>query len=273
MTVVAADGNFDATDVGQTIAGTGIPAGAYITSINSATSVEISANATLTQGPTLPASCFGSANGFVPGTTTALTPTPLCTPVTLTIGSPSLTAPVNNDVVASLQTSLQLDPNLVAGSDLCSANTYEGFTISGTWTNLPATGVPSNASGAIAKVDYPTAVVTFSGYVVPRYSGDAVQASEHVDLVYPLVPTDIANCVGGDIVSTFKFNGTAVSQQKLPTGTGQPSSAQVRGIDDSSGSKTLTWKSDETGTTYTDTCTVPASYTFTGTGDAFPCGD
>jgi hypothetical protein len=47
-TVTAPGGNFSAVDVGLQITGTGMPANAYIASINSATSVEINANATAT---------------------------------------------------------------------------------------------------------------------------------------------------------------------------------------------------------------------------------
>lgn len=47
-TVQSATANFTSADVGRTISGAGIPVGATILSINSATSVEISANATAT---------------------------------------------------------------------------------------------------------------------------------------------------------------------------------------------------------------------------------
>lgn len=47
-TVTSATAAFDARDVGATISGSGIPGGAFITTINSATSVIISAEATLT---------------------------------------------------------------------------------------------------------------------------------------------------------------------------------------------------------------------------------
>lgn len=47
-TLTSATGDFSARDVGATITGTGIPGGTTIASINSATSVELSANATAT---------------------------------------------------------------------------------------------------------------------------------------------------------------------------------------------------------------------------------
>lgn len=47
-TLDSATGSFTAADVGAPLAGSGIPAGAYVLSINSATSVEMSANATAT---------------------------------------------------------------------------------------------------------------------------------------------------------------------------------------------------------------------------------
>ncbi len=51
-TVTAASGTFSASDVGQSISGTGIPAAATIITFTSSTSVEISANATATGAPT-----------------------------------------------------------------------------------------------------------------------------------------------------------------------------------------------------------------------------
>jgi hypothetical protein len=287
-TITSASAHFDSTDVGLGIDAAlldydgvaptedPIPAGAYIASVTNDTTAVLSANATKTFGPTLPASCFGSANGFIPGSTTKVTPTSLCTPVTATIGAVSTTAPLTGDVMSQLATSLQLDPSLVSGSDFCSAGTPEGFTISGTWSNLPTTAIPASASGAMAKIDYPTAVVSFFAFIVPRYvSGDAVNGAEHVDIVYPSVPTDIALCTGGEVVTILKYNATAVSQQKLVTGTGQPSSSQIRGLDDSTGVKTVTFASDDpyAGGSFSDTCTIPSNYTYTGVGDAFPCGD
>jgi hypothetical protein len=217
-TVTSSMANFQVWDIGLPISGTGIPAGAYIISRTNATTVEISANATATGVSVL-----------------------------LTIGDPSATAPADGDTGVVLGAELNLDPALVAGSDDCSAATPEGFVISGEWRNpgnyntaVGSLGLPTNASllqPTIAQFAIVTAVVTFNGYVVQINDNTAMEpddtnTADHYDLIWPSLPTGLAVCVGDTVgvASTFSYAATLPSQSKLPTGTGTPGTAQVRGL-------------------------------------------
>jgi hypothetical protein len=214
-----------ACDADKGISGTGIPAGAYIKTVTNASTVTISANATAT------------------GTSLALTETPGDTVV---VGAPSATAPTNGDQVSNVQTTLTLSPALVKGADPCAAGHPSGETIDGGWYNpgsyqantlaLAPTNVPANS---IAEIVYPTSVVSFDGYIVNVQAGTVGEqdAAAHTDIVLPFVPTSLALCSGlvtppaaQGIGSIFNFEGSALSQQKVPTGVGRPSSADIRGV-------------------------------------------
>jgi hypothetical protein len=213
-TVTSASASFQSWDVNLPVVGTDIPAGAHIVSVTSATTIVISAAATA-------------------ATTTG----------SLTIGGPSATAPKNGDTAMNLGAELDLNPALVAGSDPCTANTPEGFSITGAWQNpgsYIATSFGSSTDASlkhptIVQFAVPTAVVTFAGYVeqMPASSGDTDTAA-HYDLVFPFLPTGLAVCSTGTagIASTFEFVGTAHSQSTLPTGVGTPSTAQARALKD-----------------------------------------
>jgi len=225
-TVTSATAGFStACDADKGIAGTGIAAGAYIKTVTNATTVVISAAATAT------------------GTGVALTESPGSTAV---VGLPSATSPANGDQVSVVQTELTLNPTLVKGEDPCSAGHPAGETIDGMWENpgsyqtnalaLAPTNVPADS---IAEIVYPTSVVSFDGYVVnePASTTGEQDTAAHTDVVLPFVPTGLALCPAAStpaaaqgIGSIFNFEGSSLTQQKVPTGVGRPSSADIRGV-------------------------------------------
>jgi len=247
-----------ACDKGQAISGSGIPAGATIALVTNATTVSISANATATA--TGVSITLGSGAPVV-------------------VGLPSVTAPVNNDASAVIRSTLDLNPNLVKGDDPCAAGTPEGTTISGGWYNpgsfvpvLLSTFVPS---GSIGQILYPTSVISFAGYVVPQVAstpGDP-QVAAHTDIVFPFLPTGLALCASPalGIASSFSFDGSTISTQKVATGVGRPGTT-LRGLKDLGiGVSTFTGTSymvNGIPTTYSGACTTK----FPATVD-FACGN
>jgi hypothetical protein len=214
-TVTSATAKFAATDVNAAISGTGIPAGDTIAVVTNATTVTLATAATATS-----------------------------TVAQLTIGQPSATAPANGDVMLNLGAELDLKPQLVAGSDDCTANTPEGFGITGQWYNPGSYAAPTATFGKSndVSIKYPTigqfaaktAVVTFAGYVeqVPAASVGETQTASHYDLIFPNLPTGISVCnPGGDgVTSNFEYLAATASQTALPTGVGTPNTASLRDI-------------------------------------------
>jgi hypothetical protein len=214
--------DFDTTDIGLPVKGTGVPANSYIASVQSAT------NATISLSATTPA-----AN------------------IVAQIGNASATAPLKDgfDPAATIQTELQLDPGLVAGSPDCSEDVLTGTNLTGVW-NSPAKLKTKPIAGdaifffndsflgisdararptpslvgdgaIIGQIDFRTSVVNFGGYVQKTPGGSAV-------ISMPFVPTGLGQCAGTDIASTWAFNGTALSHNKAPTGYGKAGSGSFR---------------------------------------------
>ncbi len=193
--------------------GAGIPAGTSIASVTNGTTIVLSAAATATS-----------------------------TTASVTIGSPSATAPTNGDTALNQGAELQLNPALVAGSAPCTANAPTGFNITGGWENPGAYIGTSGTSPALSKpsvgqLAVPTAVVTFGGFVeqVPASTAGETQTAAHYDVIFPSLPTGLAVCpapAAAGVATTFEFLGTAHSQSGIPTGVGTPSSAQVRALKD-----------------------------------------
>ena len=210
--ITSATANFTADDIQLPVTGAGIALGAWISAVTP--TVATITGATLVAG----------------------------TGKTVVIGVPTLTAPANGDTVSALGAELQLNPALPGIiSDPCTAGTPEGFTTSGQWFN-PGSFYSGDltfatpVSGAIGEIAYPTSVVTFGAFVVPRKAatvGDP-QAMAHVDIVFPFQPTSLGACLGAgkDIGSTYQFDGSTISQQILVAGTGKPGSASLRSIKD-----------------------------------------
>ena len=261
-TVTSATAGFNAAcDAHKFISGAGIPAGAYISAVTNSTTITISAKATAT------------------ATGVSLTESPGATEV---IGLPSPTAPANDDAVSELGSELALQPSLVKGSAPCSADEPTGTTIEGGWYNpgnyqansLSPQTLPADSIGEIL---YPTAVISFAGYVVnePASTAGEQDTAAHTDIVLPFVPTSLALCASPNnaIGSVFRFNGTTLTQQKVATGVGTPGTGAVRGIENlGSGVSTTTGTAYLTngtsGSPYSGSCTTtfPAAINFS-------CGD
>lgn len=160
------------------------------------------------------------------------------------VGEAGADAPTNGATMSSLVASLNLSPTLVVDQDDCNKNTYEGFAVIGGWQNPGSylggalIGAPVNRS--IAQIAYPTAVISFAGYVVPKTAAEAPatgQGVPHYDFVFPTLPTTLAVCTPGAGVTTLKTAitlGFASSVQTtfpaLATGSGNPASPTVRQI-------------------------------------------
>lgn len=215
-TVTSAMAKFNANDVNLPVAtltvAAGIPKGAYITAVNSATSITMSANATKTT-----------------------------THLTVTIGGPNAMAPTDGSTIASLGAELNLNPSLVSGSDPCTAGTAEGFNLQGLWHNPGAIdttplGGPTDTSltaPVIGQLVYPTSVVSFAGYVtqVPAATAGESDTAAHYDVTYPFLPTGLAVCGAPDTTggaTTWGFSGVALNQQASSLGT--PSTNFVRAL-------------------------------------------
>jgi hypothetical protein len=210
------------------------------------------------------------------------------------VGVPTGTAPTNGTVAMQLATLINLKPSLVAGSDPCSADTYEGTTIAAEWYNpgsyvtagiLGATGVRPNNS--IAELLFPTSVTSFAAFVIQE-DGDTQEADAHYDVVFPLLPTTLAICdvaagatTAIDVGTSWVVFGTTNGTQKLPTGWGQPGTALVRGVKpltaDATDTATVTLfpdpGGDPDGTDVAGTsCTIDVTFAFTNLAAAEACG-
>ncbi len=199
-TVTSATGMFSATDKGISITGAGIPANTQITAVASATSVTISHAATATSAA-----------------------------AALTIGAPTVSAPANNDIMTQLGAELELNPTLVASSDSCSEGSPEGFELQGKWENpgsyVTAAVLGTPVSGSIAQILYPTSVLSFAAYVVPKAGG-------LYDVSFPSLPTSIAACPTphNDLATTFTWDAITASQSAAVTDTALPSTNYVRAL-------------------------------------------
>jgi hypothetical protein len=218
---------------------------------------------------------------------TSATIAPACpTGVSATVGFAGIgvrgaNGPGNAAVMMSLAAILNLNPALVATQDDCSLNTFEGFQVMGGWTN-PGTAYAANAFAALASVSqviFPTSVLSFNGYVVPKRGGDSVDANPHYNFSFPLLPTSLAVCLSGgapanEIQLAFGINSTVVSAAPfLATGSGNEGDPPVRSLLPKTGTFTVTVEGILNGTgvifTDTDTCTISGPTTSPGT----PCGD
>jgi hypothetical protein len=231
----------------------------------------------------------GSGGGF----TTATVATALAasgTPVTITVGTPTATAPVNGDLVAQQATSLQLLTSLVAGAHPCADNKLQGTTIDGAWYNPGAfkttgilgatgTGLPKTQ---LAEMVFPTSVTSFAAFLTPRAGGTITdeaghvetQTTAHYDITFPFEPLGIAVCPGTTVSSDFTFIGTTLGTQVLPTGTGMPSTAIARGIQQVTGAPLAPQTAYvSSGTRTVGATTTAASTAITGAVNTFAATD
>ena len=209
------------------------------------------------------------------------------------VGLPDANAPANNDAMMTLGAELNLSPALVATGDNCDANTIEGFMVVGGWVNPGATyaGNTSTPEASVAQILFPTSVISFNGYVVPKKGGETngaySDANPHYTFTFPLLPTSLAECIdkNGTVSTaddhpldatglTFAMNPATMAKAPfLPTGSGNIGDPSVRTL------VALTTPFDVTtqlinntsGVISTDatTCT-PVSLT---TDPGFTCGD
>jgi len=186
-------------------------------------------------------------------------------------------APKNNSSMASLGAELNLQPTLVATQDDCTLGTYEGFGVIGGWVN-PGTGYAASASTplvSVAQILYPTSVISFNGFIVPKRGGDpSAVGIPHYDYSFPLLPTSLAVCTGYEVEIALGIAPTTLSTVPfLATGSGNVGDPPVRQLTPRTGSFawTLELLSGPSTLISSDspTCTIAASTAAPGT----PCGD
>jgi hypothetical protein len=259
-TISSPAAKFQPSDIGLKVSGTGITQPCYI--------------ASRTVGVATLSSACATVNA---------------TPHVVTIGDPTVTAPVATDTVLNQAVQLPLDPGLVAGSANCNRDEASGFGIQGTWLNpgsffTGALGFATQPPGtkAIGEVLFKTSVISFGAYVIEVPAAvDPLIGVAHYNLVFPNVPTTLALCASTATSPGLGFsvgvNGTVVSTAALPSGTGRPGTAQLRNTKASTtGSASTIFITDDvsgpgvkwTGSEFNRFCNVPA-----GTPDInFLCG-
>jgi len=164
------------------------------------------------------------------------------------IGEAGANAPHDGSAMASLAASLNLNPSLNATSDDCNKNTYEGFAVVGAWNNPGAFQIASVAGApperSVAQIVFPTSVVSFAGYIVPKTTAEAPahQAVPHYDFVFPSLPTSLAVCpiVAGTTTNKTQitvgfWSTTLTTAPFLATGSGNVSSPSVRQVGPATG--------------------------------------
>jgi hypothetical protein len=248
-------GGFNAAYIGLTVFVKGTaatPTTAKITAVN------VAGNTSATIAPVCPAGVTAT-NGFAAVSTAA----------------PG--APKNNAAMASLGAELNLQPTLVATQDDCALGTYEGFGVIGGWVN-PGTGYAASASTplvSVAQILYPTSVISFNGFIVPKKGGDpSAVGTPHYDYSFPLLPTSLAVCTGYEVEIALGIAPTTLSTVPfLSTGSGNVGDPPVRQLLPETGtfSWTLELLSGPSTLISSDspTCTIAASTASPGT----PCGD
>jgi len=252
-------GGFNAAYIGLTAVVKGAaatPTTAKITAVN------VAGNTSATIAPACPAGVTAS-NGFA------------------AISTRSGNGPGNGGVMMSLGAALNLNPALVATQDDCNLNTFEGFMVMGGWTN-PGAAFAANAfaaRAAVSQVIFPTSVLSFNGYVVPKRGGDSVDANPHYNFSFPLLPTSLAVCLNlgapaNDVELTLGINPVVISGAPfLPTGSGNGGDPPVRQLLPTTGTFTTTVElilnPSSVVNTSTDTCTISASTAIPGV----QCGD
>jgi len=260
----AETGGFNANYIGMAAAVKGAPPAAPVTAAK-ITAVNIAGNTSATIVPACPtaANAVTATAGFAG------------------IGVKGANGPGNAAVMMSLAAELNLNPALVATQDDCSLNTFEGFQVMGGWTN-PGAAYATNAFAAtssVSQVIFPTSVLSFNGYVVPKRGGDSVDATPHYNFSFPLLPTSLAVCLSGgapanEIQLAFGINSTVVSAAPfLATGSGNEGDPPVRQLLPKTGTFTTTMQlilnPSTVVATSSDTCTISGPTASPGT----PCGD
>jgi hypothetical protein len=193
------------------------------------------------------------------------------------VGNPGANAPVNTAAMMTLGAELNLSSTLVKTQDDCANATYEGFMVVGGWQG-PGTFLANASSprAAVGQVVFPTSVISFNGFVVPKKGGDSVDANPHYNFSFPLLPTSLAVCATplSDIQLAFAINPTTESAAPfLPTGSGNPGDPSVRQLLPETGTFSQTMELISNPSTVisstSSNCTIAADTAIPGT----PCGD
>lgn len=244
--ITAAGAGFEATDIGLPVTGTGIPAGATIVTVPSATTATVSA---------------------------AMTAKATASPIV--IGKPNATAPADGSAIMNLGVSLALSPGISPGAQSCASGVPTGFGLQGQWRNPGtfATGgliqaIPAGQK-VIGQIVFTTTLV-FAAYVVQTPT-DAAIAAPHYDIVWPFLPTGLAKCGSPsttNVLSSFTVAPVVASQNATATGIGRPSTAQFRYLNPALAAQTGVVAKLVDGTpagaghtswgTITKTCNIPA---------------
>ena len=158
----------------------------------------------------------------------------------ITIGDPSVTAPVNGEMMATQLIQMDLNPAFAAGVDECANGTLEAFSFPGQWMN-PGSFVgglfntqPAGTK-AIGQILFRNAGGASSAYVIERgpFTAGDPNGSAHYDLVFPLIPISFAICASASspgVALSIEVKPVTLAQGNLPAGTGKPGSVQIRGI-------------------------------------------
>jgi len=137
-----------------------------------------------------------------------------------------------------------------------------------------------------AEIVFPTAVTSFAAFVTPRGANTVdetghteTQTAAHTDITFPFEPLGIAVCASTNVAVDFTYVGTSLSTQKLPSGTGQPSTGLVRGIQQftapSSAQNAYITLAGGVGVNPDlagDTCVIDPAFALSSFANAFPCG-
>jgi len=250
-------GGFNAADIGLTVVVKGTA-----TATSKITAVVTTGNTSATISPACP-SGVTATNGFA------------------AVSTKSAGAPANSGAMATLGAELNLNPALVATQDDCSLNTFEGFLVVGGWQN-PGANYSANTStppASVAQILFPTSVLSFSGFIVPKRGGDAADANPHYNYSFPLLPTSLAVCLSGgapanDIVVALGINSQTISAAPfLGTGSGNVGDPPVRQLLPETGTFNMTAQTITNPSTIVSSdlipCTIGADTATPGT----PCGD
>jgi hypothetical protein len=205
VTVTSASAAFNSSDVGLPVSGPGIPAGNYVQTAPSATSITLHFAATATSST-----------------------------AALTIGAPNSGAALDGEAAAQLGSKLSLDPTAFGGAvdgvPPCSANVINASSLQGYWNNpgsyasvFGSSTDPLIKGPTIGQIVYPTSVVSFGGYVTKIKASTAgeSQTLAHYDIVFPLLLTTSVVCPAPStvgIASAFRFNPTTINQGKTGVG-------------------------------------------------------
>lgn len=211
------------------------------------------------------------------------------------VGISGVNAPANNDAMMTLGAELNLSSALVPTGDDCEIGTIEGFMVVGGWVNPGAT-YAANAStpkASVAQILFPTSVLSFNGFVVPKRGGETnlpySDANPHYTFTFPLLPTSLAECLNRNETNPplntddfplsptgLSFTILPVSMSKAPftpTGSGNFEGSAIRSLNSNTGPFDITVQQITSGGTVlsTDahTCTVVSNSADPG----FTCGD